>query len=74
MVTMQNSKVKQLMSSFEKAEVNSKLVSNQDSEALLEAKQPAVRITTSKREDLVLHYGLSDEKNELADECHGSQV
>ena len=46
MVTMQNSKVKELMSSLEKAEVNEAI------EALMEARQPAVRITTSKRMDL----------------------
>ena len=43
---MQNSKVKELMSSLEKAQVDEAV------EALMEARQPAVRITTSKRMDL----------------------
>ena len=44
--TMQNSKVQELMSSFERAEADDA------ARALLEAKQPAVRITTSKRDGL----------------------
>ena len=53
MVAMQNSKVKELMSSLEKVEVN------EASEALSEAWQPAVRITTSKRVDVDGSQGKS---------------